>query len=124
MGSNKLQLIMAKSVILLSILLASYPFSSSYTINLSLNVETSKQDSSVAPHSPTTGQGLAELDQSYSKLASCGFPEVLKCSGKVEEAAASCLKHPNIQECIAELLGAESECKDCIEAICRALHIP
>merc|ERR1712106_1151444 len=117
---------MLKVIPFLCLVLTQLSSSSSHTISVAINVDTRNLDSSTSvatkPNQLMNGL-IANLDRSYKSLASCGFPEILKCTGKIEEAAASCIQHPDVTQCITEFLGAESECMDCIKVICKALHI-
>merc|ERR1712126_537002 len=63
------------------------------------------------------------VDAGYSILRHCDFGKILRCTGKVTEAIAQCRYHPDITKCIEEILGANSECKECIKSICKRLHI-
>merc|ERR1712106_1261388 len=116
---------MSKMILLLGLVLTQLSSSSSYTIRVAINVETGKQDSSAfSPKQNVLIDGLIpDQERSLKKLTSCGVPEILQCTGKIEEAAASCINHHNLPECIQELIGAESECNNCIKVICKALHI-
>ena len=160
---------MSKVVLLLSLLLTHLSCSSSLTVNVAVNVDTGNQVFNyilfnndalllfvkfrILPLMFHPGKAywwvdLLKVSTDHSQryftvfiilsllLIFC----ILKCTGKIEEAAASCIKHPDVTQCITEvwwvtscvkidtfflqILGAESECNDCIEAICKALHIP
>merc|ERR1712098_762698 len=126
-SSVKISVMMLKMIVPLTYFLLSLSFTSAFNIHFSVNVETSKQDSipAVSPRQSALSSRLtSDLDATQKKLADCGVAEILKCSSKIEESAAICIKNPDVQKCIAEILGAEHDCMDCIEAICKLLHIP
>eukprot|EP00090_Calanus_glacialis_P004825 TRINITY_DN13612_c0_g1_i1.p1 TRINITY_DN13612_c0_g1~~TRINITY_DN13612_c0_g1_i1.p1 ORF type:complete len:120 (+),score=20.58 TRINITY_DN13612_c0_g1_i1:31-390(+) len=116
---------MSKLTLLIGLVVAQMAISASYSINIALKVEEQESLRAISPTTNPLLEGLIEdLGRSYKQLASCGFSEIMQCSAKIEEAVADCVKHPDVTQCIMEILGADSECKDCIKVICRALHIP
>merc|ERR1719477_339120 len=128
---------MSNILIFLGLFFSSFTFTSSFTINLTVNVDNEKQELwKMSPHqlnhkvsslSVTQRQNILmegwkeDFDKKYEE---CGFPEVVKCSGKIAEAAATCIQYPDVRQCIQEFVDAELGCQECIEAICKALHIP
>eukprot|EP00091_Calanus_sinicus_P024330 TRINITY_DN8652_c0_g1_i2.p1 TRINITY_DN8652_c0_g1~~TRINITY_DN8652_c0_g1_i2.p1 ORF type:complete len:120 (+),score=36.71 TRINITY_DN8652_c0_g1_i2:63-422(+) len=116
---------MSKFTLLISLMVAQIALSASYSINIALKVEEQEALSAFSTtQNPLIGELIDDLDKSYKTLASCGVSEITKCTVKIEEAVADCVKHPDVTHCIMKILGAESDCKDCIKAVCKALHIP
>eukprot|EP00091_Calanus_sinicus_P021675 TRINITY_DN6525_c0_g1_i4.p1 TRINITY_DN6525_c0_g1~~TRINITY_DN6525_c0_g1_i4.p1 ORF type:complete len:128 (-),score=38.63 TRINITY_DN6525_c0_g1_i4:84-467(-) len=123
---------MPQFIIIATIFAVHLSFSSSFNIHLAVTVDDGQQESIIKPNSLAgslvaprnlTEVLVEDLDKSYKNLSHCGFSKILKCTGKVTEAVSKCTNHPDITQCIEEILGANSECKDCIKTICKKLHI-
>eukprot|EP00092_Neocalanus_flemingeri_P031497 GFUD01034207.1.p1 GENE.GFUD01034207.1~~GFUD01034207.1.p1 ORF type:complete len:166 (-),score=43.97 GFUD01034207.1:184-681(-) len=127
--------------LLVSLLAAHLALCSSYSVNIAVSVEEGNIGNigyignrdpglrassvlAISPDKTSLVESLADdLEKSYKNLTHCGFSKILKCTEKITEAIAKCTNHPDITQCIEEILGANSECKDCIKVICRKLHI-
>merc|ERR1711862_411946 len=119
-GRYSMQVTIMKNIILLlTILTLQMTLCRAYHVNIQLTLNDNQQEKALMEQQNLVTSLAEDLDTSLQDLSHCGFSKILKCTGKVTEAISQCSNHPDITKCIeqSEILGANSECKECIHSI-------